>query len=163
MSIFEITNTRIFAIILLILSSAIIASALFIDVILGFDPCILCLYERVPYFFIAGLSFLLMMTAHQWHKIILVLIIVTSFVGASIAIYHSGIERKLWHSITQCTQDIQISDGLDFEEFKNTLQDSKIGDCSKPAFVILGLSLAEINALINIVLIIYTIIFMRRL
>ncbi|MDX1916522.1 MAG: disulfide bond formation protein B [Rickettsiaceae bacterium] len=147
---------------LFFISCFVILAALFIDYVLGFEACILCIYERIPYGFIAIFSLLLFLIPSRL-KLLLLLNMLCFFIGESIAVYHVGIERNLWNPSSQCSSQFSISDELSLEDFKNHLHNAKLGDCSKPAMHIIGLSLAEINMILNFVLIIFLILEYRKL
>lgn len=136
--------TSIFSLIALI-------SAFIIDYILKFDPCFLCVYARIPYLIMfmlgaIGLYF------QDYRKIIINLIILAVMVGAGIAIYHTGVERSWWDPSYSCTPHIILGEKTSLDDFMKQLDSAPLGDCSRPAFKILGFSLAEINIMINLVL-----------
>lgn len=139
---------------LFIFSVICLTSAFIIDKYLGFDPCILCIYARVPYFVILFLSFigLIFYTREKVRSIMLQLITLSVIVGAAIAIYHTGVERDWWNPTINCSPTIDMGKDMNLEDFLNQIDKAPIGDCSKPAIRLLGLSLAEINIIINFLL-----------
>lgn len=133
-------------------SICVLLSALVIDKILGFDPCILCIYERIPYGIVAlicGVGYF-SDAKHRW--IFLWLIALSAAVGAGIAIFHTGVEREWWSPTSHCTPHVHLNDSTTMEDFLSQLDKAPIGDCTKPALKILGLSLAEINVILNLLL-----------
>ncbi len=71
----------------------------------GFDlePCILCLYQRVP-FALTGLLAVLALRMNTSSSLISFIIIVCGLIyliGAGIAVYHVGVEQHWW--ISGCT------------------------------------------------------------
>ena len=162
MSNLQMRSKRSLGIILLAISSVVLASALFIDLFLGFDPCILCIYERVPYVFIMFFSIILIFN-HLYIRSLLLIIAFITLIGGSLAIYHVGIERNLWKATSQCSQSFDMNEYATLEDFKKHLDTARIGDCSKPALRILGLSLAEINVIMNMLLLIFTLLSFRKL
>lgn len=151
--IFENYYTNIFKFILF-LSVIILSSAYYIDRILGYDPCVLCIYQRIPYFSIIFLS-AIALTFRKFNEIIFYLIILFLFTGFVIASYHSGVERGLWLPAIKCSNEISINSGTDLTVFIEQISNSKMSDCRKPALTIFSLSLAEINAFLNFILIIF--------
>ncbi len=141
--------------IFVIMSSCILISALFIDYYLGFDSCELCIYERIPYVVILLTSIAsYFVVNHRFRTFTLYIIGFTIFIGLSIAIYHTGIELNWWSPTTKCTPQIVIKDDTTYDDFMHQINEAKVGDCTKAAFKIMGLSLAEINIVVNLILLI---------
>ena len=134
-----------------IISLVSIISAYFIEYILGYQPCNLCLIERIPY----GLSIILIMTNYMLKKdekfIILLLIIIFIF-SFLISFYHFGIEQGFFNESSVCG----LKDGANInskEELLNLLNQKSIS-CKDVTFKILGLSLTSINIIISLLIII---------
>ena len=134
---------------ILIFISIILAFAFIIEYKLGYKPCNLCLYERVPYF----LSFLLIIKIFiikSYERItlfILSLLFILSFV---LAFYHFGIEQGFFKESFACT-NTALSDNLSKEELIEQLKQNIIS-CKNVSFRIFGLSLAAINTIFSICL-----------
>lgn len=140
-------------ILIAMITLSIILSAFVIDYILEFDPCVLCIYARIPYFLI----FILSCIGYKYlniKKVILTLLLLVSFSGLIIAVYHTGVERSWWQSSFNCSPSIRLSENTNLDDFLHQLDNAEIGDCSRPAFYIMGLSLAEANIVLNFMLII---------
>ena len=86
-------------------------------------------------------------------KIIINCLLLTSIIGAGIAIYHTGVERSWWQPTSSCSPSIRLGENTNLDDFMNQLDNSSIGDCSRPAFYVFGLSLAEGNIVLNFILI----------
>lgn len=140
---------------------SVLVSAFSIDWLLGFDPCILCYYARIPYGVLLVLSLLSLKIRARFRPYLIGLMIITVIAGLSIAIYHTGVERDLWDPTTHCSPNITIGENTTLEEFRKQLDNAKIGDCSKPAFHVLGLSLAESNIILSFVLLVYFVMLLR--
>ncbi|MDX1923724.1 MAG: disulfide bond formation protein B [Rickettsiaceae bacterium] len=140
---------RIFFLCLLAFSLLTLSTAFFIDIVLGFDPCILCLYARIPYVIMIIISIAALSFNKINAKYLLFAALLTSILALSLAIYHTGVELHLWESAMKCSSEVMLEENTSLEEFKKSLENAKIADCSKPAFTILGFSLAQINILIN--------------
>lgn len=135
---------------LLLFSLVVISSAFVIDSFLGYEPCILCLYERIPYIIISLISIVSFFFTRNIKKILLQLCCLCVFVGAGISIYHVGVEKSWWSPSSKCVPDTNFAEINSLDEFKKKLESSKLGDCSKPALKILSFSLADINLIINL-------------
>lgn len=79
----------------------------------GLTPCILCLYERVPYFIGGALGILGLGTLYkeEWfpHSVIFIFLsAITFFVGGILAFYHVGVEQHWWKSALEgCSVDFE--------------------------------------------------------
>jgi len=69
----------------------------------GVEPCILCLYQRIPYA-IAGVLALaaILMPRGAGRRALLVICIPVFLIGAGVAFYHTGVEQHWWASATGC-------------------------------------------------------------
>ena len=142
------SNNILLAIILALISLAII-SALAIENLLDHTPCKLCLYERIPYF----LSVPLIITIFffkKYEKIILLVLFLTFFSSAILALYHFGIEKSFFNEPLTCTTN-DVSKTLSKEQLLEQLKQNTIS-CKDVNFEIFGLSLATINAIFSICL-----------
>ena len=126
-----------------------IISAYFIEYVLGYQPCNLCLIERIPY----GLSIILIIFNYFFNQnkqfVILLLILVFSF-SLLISLYHFGIEQGFFEESTVCG----IKDAnniISKEELLKQLQLKTIS-CKDVTFRIFGLSLSTFNIVISLVI-----------
>ena len=78
--------------ILFALSCLILLSALIVEYVLGYQPCNLCIIERIPY----GLAIIILILNHLFKKdqlfYTILLILIFSF-SVIISVYHFGIEQ----------------------------------------------------------------------
>ena len=135
--------------IIFLISLISIISAYFIEYILGYQPCNLCLIERIPY----GLSIILIILNYFFNQnkqfTILLLILVFAF-SLLISFYHFGIEQGFFEESTVCG----IKDAnniISKEELLKQLQ-LKTVSCKDVAFRIFGLSLSTFNIVISLVI-----------
>ena len=139
--IFEIKN---FHKIILITSLLSILIALYIEFFLGFNPCKLCIYQRVPYLVAILISFLGIV--YSKNLIWLYLLLINFFISFLLSGYHFGIEQEIFSEFSGCTGDsINITDKNELLELLN----SEVNSCKNVDFRILGLSLATINFLLS--------------
>ena len=128
-----------------------IISAYFIEYVLGYQPCNLCLIERIPY----GLSLILITSNFIFKKmekffiILLTLIFIFSFL---ISIYHFGIEQGFFQESSVCGLR-NATEILSKEELLKQLNERTIS-CKDVTFRIFGLSLTSINIFISLIIII---------
>tara|TARA_B100000035_G_C20953470_1_gene533053 strand:- start:432 stop:905 length:474 start_codon:yes stop_codon:yes gene_type:complete len=124
-----------------------LTSAYFIEYILGYQPCNLCLIERIPY----GLSVLVIIINITFNKIekILVLTLILIFVfSLMVSIYHLGIEQEIFEESSICGVK-NANEILSKEELLRQLN-KKIVSCKDVTFRIFGFSLTTINILISL-------------
>ena len=152
------TNNILLTIILVIISLTII-SALIIEYWLGYEPCKLCLYQRIPYF-LAILLIIKIFFFKKYEKITL-LILFLLFVGsAALAFYHFGIEQGFFNESLTCTAP-DLLKTLSKEQLLEQLKQSSVS-CKDVGFKILGLSLATINIIFSFILsVIFSTLFMN--
>ena len=132
--------------ILFFLCLLILSSALIIEYVFGYQPCNLCLIERIPY--VISLMILIISFSFKKNQIFfsVLLMLIFSF-SILISIYHFSIEQGFIEESTLC-----ISENLDLitkDEVLKSLQSFKIS-CKDVAFKIFGLSLTTYNIFISI-------------
>ena len=133
----------------LIFSILSLSIAYFIQYILGYKPCNLCLIERIPY--IASIILIsLIFFLNRFNKIIAGIILLFFIFGAIISFYHVGIEQEFFKESFVCNLD-SAKEALSAEQLLKQLENAPIS-CKDVAFRFLGLSLATINTIISILL-----------
>ena len=139
--------------IILFISIFVLISAYFVEYILGYKPCNLCLIERLPYFF-SIIIILLCLTINKFYKIVFILLTITFAVGTILSFYHFGIEQGFFKESLVCTTNSEIN-SLAKEDLIKELQ-KKVVSCKDVQFTLLGLSLAIINTIISFILSVIT-------
>ena len=139
-------NERNYLQILLSLSIAILASALIIEYGFGFQPCNLCIIERIPY----GLAIITLILNFIFRKnqvffsILLILLFLFSFL---ISVYHFSIEQGLIEETTLCkSKNLNL---ITKDEILSSFESLELS-CKNVAFKILGLSLTTYNIILSI-------------
>ena len=139
--------------IILFISIFVLISAYFVEYILSYKPCNLCLIERLPYFF-AIIIILLCLTINKFYKIVFILLAITFTVGTILSFYHFGIEQGFFKESLVCAANNEIN-SLAKEDLIKELQ-KKVVNCKDVQFTLLGLSLAIINTIISFILSVIT-------
>ena len=117
---------------------------------LGFKPCIFCLYQRAPYaLLILCSSAAIAFPKWQERAFKLTMLIVLSSIALSS--YHSAIEMGIVTPPSACRTAIDYG-AMSIEQIKNHVNQDQLGDCSKPALKILGISMAGWNLILNLCL-----------
>ena len=73
--------------IIFLVSILALASAFFIEYILGHQPCDLCIFERIPYL-LAIIIILLNFKFNQFEKFFILLLTIVFLFGAILSLYH---------------------------------------------------------------------------
>lgn len=128
-----------------------IGGALVLEHVFGYVPCMLCLWQRWPYYFGVPLAALVALVALQGNNPVLVraelvLIGVVFLVGAGLGVYHAGVEWGWWLGPGACggaTVAPTSAGGL-----MDQMRTTRIVPCDAAAFRVLGLSLAGWNVLV---------------
>ena len=146
-------NKSIIIKLIFIISIVALASAFFIEHILGHQPCNLCILERIPYLLAIIIITLNYKFIHIEKYLILLLILI--FLAATIlSLYHLGIEQGFIEESLVC--DLKNgSDLLSKEDILKQLQEKNV-NCKDVTFKILGLSLTTYNILISLLITIST-------
>ena len=142
-------TNNIFLIVIFVVISLTITSALIIQYWLGHEPCKLCLYQRIPYF-LAILLIIKMFFFKKYEKITLLILILIFVSSTALAFYHFGIEQGFFSESLACTAP-DLSKTLSKEQLLEQLKQNNIS-CKDVSFRILGLSLAAINTIFSLVL-----------
>jgi disulfide bond formation protein DsbB len=140
-----------FLVLTFVVSLFALITALFIQYILGYQPCNLCLIERIPY--IGALIIIVInYKFNHFEKYLILSLIIIFFVSALISLYHLGIEQGFIMESPVC--DLKNnSKVLSKEEILQQFQE-KIVSCKDVAFKIFGLSLTTYNIIISLLLLI---------
>ena len=147
-------KTGVYLKIILIISFISLATAYYIEYVLGHQPCNLCLLERIPYW----LCIIIIITnfiIKKYEKFIILLLILIFFFSFIISIYHFGIENGFFEESMICGIK-NSSEILSKEELLKQLSEKTIS-CKDVTFRIFGLSLTTINIALNLLLIIFSI------
>ena len=139
--IFEIKN---FYIIIFIISLLSLLIALYIEFFLYYQPCKLCVYQRIPYLIAIFITFLGI--NYSKNLIWLYALLIIFFSSLLLSGYHLGIEQEIFKEFSGCTANsINITDKNELLKLLN----SDVKSCKNIDFTIFGLSLAAINFLLS--------------
>ena len=145
--------------IILFVSLISIFSALFIEYVLGYQPCNLCLMQRVPY----SLSIILIILNYIFKKngqfIIILLTMLFSF-SLIISFYHFGIEQGFIEESAVCGIS-NTSNIISKEELLKQLQEKNVS-CKDVTFKVFGFSLTTYNILLSLLLVILLTIILKN-
>tara|TARA_B100000123_G_scaffold256420_1_gene219545 strand:- start:76 stop:552 length:477 start_codon:yes stop_codon:yes gene_type:complete len=129
--------------------------ALYIEYVMGIKPCKLCLYQRIPYLISLLISFLGYMYIKRPLWIYLSLLVF--FLSIIISGYHVGIENGIFEELKVCKNNLDI---LSKEDLLNSLKNQNI-PCKEVPIKLFGLSLATINLILSLTVVVVTIVFLK--
>ena len=144
-------NRKKFYLFILFYSLFAIFFALYVEYILQYKPCKLCLYQRVPYIIAIFISFV----GYNYFKNdkILILIFIIFLISAIISGYHFGIENNVFEEFSGCTaKSLEITDK---SELLKSLNDN-ISNCKDANYKLFGISLAGINLFLSLLITFYS-------
>ena len=138
---------KIFYLFIILLCVTSIFYAFFVEFFLGYKPCILCKYQRVPY--VLGLIIGLFGFFKPSNTKMCIYIFLTFLISMTLSGYHIGIEQELYQSIFNCSDDnLSILEEGKLLESLNVINP----DCRNVNFAIFGVSLATINFVLSFVI-----------
>ena len=135
------------------ISIVILCSAYFIEYILEYKPCNLCLIERLPYF-LAIIIIFLGLSLNRFEKFIFISLGLIFASATILSLYHVGIEQGFFKESLVCISNNEI-DNLSKEDLLKEFQKTVIS-CKDVEFTLFGLSLATINVIISLILSVIT-------
>ena len=138
--------------ILFILSFSILLTAYAIQYLLGYQPCNLCIVERIPY--VLAITILILNYKFKKDEIFysVLLMLIFSF-SLLISIYHFGIEQGFINESDVCGAN--KGNLITKIDILNSLQEINIS-CKDVAFKVFGLSLTTYNMLISILMFLFS-------
>lgn len=115
----------------------------------GLHPCVLCIYQRIPYGIVIGLAVIgTVLTNKAGDKAgaaVIALCGLAFLANAGIAFYHVGVEEKWWASAACSVPDLS---NLSFEELQRRIQEAPSVSCDAIAWQMLGISMAGYNVIL---------------
>lgn len=129
-----------------------LGSAYSAQYIFHLKPCILCLYQRVPYatnVLLAGIAlFFALKKKDSLVALFVTLCGIVFLINSGIAFYHTGVEQHWWEGFSSC-HGPSIPENASVEEILAALEESPLGRCDEIPWQapIIGLSMANFNAI----------------
>ena len=82
----------------------VLATAYAFEYLANLQPCVLCIYQRIPYAVAIGLMLVaaILRKNSQFNLILFIATSVVFAIGSGIAIFHIGIEQHLWQGTPEC-------------------------------------------------------------
>jgi disulfide bond formation protein DsbB len=139
------------ALVIAAVGAATMLGAYYFQYALHYQPCPLCLEQRIPYYVAIPLALLVAVAAkRQAPRSVLMAgfaaLALVLLIGMAIAAYHAGVEWHLWAGPQECSGDPNFGRTGSLIEQLNTV---RVVRCDEAPWRLFGLSLAGYNALIS--------------
>ena len=143
------------ALAVLVVAAATIAGAWYFQLVLGLQPCPLCLEQRYAYYLAIPLAALIALAAGQnAPRSLLVaglaILALAALANAVLGAYHAGVEWKFWPGPSDCTGAVGNLGSAG--SLLDRLDTTKVVMCDEVQWTFLGLSLAGYNVLISLLM-----------
>ncbi len=114
---------------------------------MGYAPCELCILQRWPHLAAAVIAAAVWFLG--WRRWLVLLGVLAAATATGLAIYHSGVELKLWAGPQHCSGGISGMTQMSTQDLMAQLQSAPVVRCDEVSWSLLGLSMAGWNALIS--------------
>jgi len=143
------------ALLVLVIATATIAGAWYFQLVLGLQPCPMCLEQRYAYYLAIPLAALTAFAAGQNapRRLLiggLAILALATLGNAVLGAYHAGVEWKFWAGPTECTGP--VSNLGSAGSLLDRLDTIKVVMCDQVQWSFLGVSLAGYNVLISLLM-----------
>ncbi|HJO73100.1 MAG TPA: disulfide bond formation protein B [Rhodospirillales bacterium] len=143
-------NGRLIPLAILAASAGALGTAYVAEVVFGLEPCILCLYQRVPYAVTGVLAVLALSARPGTVQAATVGVCAVVFAaGAAVAFYHVGVEQHWWASAAcggELATDLSPADMI------AQLSRPQPKTCDEVDWTLFGLSIATYNVFASLAL-----------
>ncbi len=141
----------------LLIATATIATAWFFQLVLGYIPCKLCLWQRIPYYVGISLAAIALIALARggpakFAQFALVLLALVFLTGTALGGYHAGVEWSLWAGPSDCGGTITTGPAK-VGDLIGAIENSKVVSCTVASWHLLGLSMAGWNTVISAILV----------
>lgn len=116
----------------------------------GLEPCVLCQYQRIPYWAAVGAAAVALWVPASDRAGIALVIVFIFACGTALAFYHFGVEQKWWHAATACAAQGGLP--MDFDAFRAGPLTPIAKPCDAIDWTIFGVSITAYNAAASAVL-----------
>jgi disulfide bond formation protein DsbB len=144
-------TTRAFAGFVLIASAVVLGTALASEYWGGLAPCELCLVQRWPWAAAITISFIVLLVGEHarldWVALVLAIVFAISLV---LAFYHVGVEQHWFAGPTACTAP--ANGAMTLEQMRQQILGTAPVLCDRPAWALIGVSMAGWNLLASLIM-----------
>lgn len=144
-------SAKSYALFVLAVTAGALGTALIAQFFYGYDPCVLCVYQRIPYGVLAILGVYALLMADKGPVHAVALLAAAAFAaGAGIAFYHVGVEQQWWLSAAPCGGGFDTS--ASSTDFLAALQQKPEKSCGDIDWTLFGISMATYNFVLSAVM-----------
>lgn len=131
------------------------------------EPCILCIFQRLPYFIVIIVALFIWSYPTKIHfvKALIYFCAFTFLVGTLLALFHVGVEKGFIKDPVTCSVKTEESFQT-IEQLKQSMLNSgttNMPRCSEVQFAIFGISMAGFNFMYSLILTAYCLLFSYHL
>ena len=132
-------------------SSALIAGAWFFELVVGLQPCKLCLLQRVPHYAVMAVSLAAFTpTSLRRARVVALGLALGGIVtAAALGGHHVGVEQGWWLGPADCGGRVAAS-AASVGDFLKDLGKVKVVSCTQASWTFLGVSMAGWNAVCSL-------------
>ena len=128
-------------------SFGLLMGALAFQYIDGYLPCTLCYWQRYTHVAVLLAAVIAVWSMSRWA---IALGGLASLVAVGVAVFHSGVERKLWEGLKSCSGQAEPMGELDGAYLLDMSAPIKVIACSDITWDLYGLSMANWNAIVSL-------------
>lgn len=142
-------DPRLPAILLALASAGVLGAAFVFQYGFGYRPCILCLYQRVPYAAVVAFG-VITLAFPRWRGLGDALLVASGFAmlaNAGIASYHVGVEQHWWASTCSVSGAAQTLDAL-----RAQIMQAPVVRCDDIQWSLFGITMAGYNVVVSLAL-----------
>lgn len=125
-------------------SAALLAAALTFQA-MGYAPCELCILQRWPHLVAAIIGGSIWFLG--WRRWLAVLGLLAALCATGFAIYHAGVELKLWAGPQHCAGGVSGLAQLSTQDLMAAIEAAPLVRCDQVAWSLFGISMAGWNAI----------------
>ena len=114
---------------------------------LGYAPCELCILQRWPH--LAAVITGLLIWRLGFSRWLALLGMIAALTATGLAIYHAGVEMKLWLGPQHCSGGVSGLAQMSTQDLMTALEAAPVVRCDEIAWSLFGISMAGWNAIIS--------------
>ena len=145
-------DPRLPAALLALASAGVLGAALVFQYGFGYQPCILCLYQRVPYAAVLGFG-IITLAFPRWRGLGDALLVASGLAllaNAGIATYHVGVEHHWWAGTSACGASGGAA--LTLEDLRAQVMKAPVVRCDEIQWSLFGITMAGYNVVVSLAL-----------
>lgn len=143
--------SRRIAVVVLLFSASVLGTVFVAQYGFGLKPCVLCLYQRIPFAITAGLAIWTLILPGASSTSLARLFGLVFLASGILAFYHVGVEQHWWAAATGCAGTSANFDSLQSAvDLKSALFAEKPVACDAVAWSLFGLSFAAYNVIASL-------------